>query len=46
MGEACRIALEETKKALASCPGLSRVIFAVFSAEARQIYDKMAKEVF
>ncbi|HEY5514520.1 MAG TPA: O-acetyl-ADP-ribose deacetylase [Geomonas sp.] len=46
MGEACRIALEEAKEALASHPGLSRVVFATFSAEARQMYQETAEEVF
>jgi len=44
--EACRIALEEAKDALARFPELNRVIFVAFSAEARGAYQKAAAEVF
>jgi O-acetyl-ADP-ribose deacetylase len=45
MEQACRIALEETKSALAENPQLERVIFAVFSGEAQRIYQELYKEI-
>jgi O-acetyl-ADP-ribose deacetylase (regulator of RNase III) len=44
--KACRIALEEAKKALENYPDLAKVIFVTFSDEARQIYQEMLEEVF
>ena len=44
--EACRIALEEVRSALASYPELERVIFVAFSAEAERIYRETMQEVF
>jgi len=46
MRPACRIALEEVKRALASYPELTRVVFVAFSAEAEQIYQDLMREVF
>ena len=46
MEEACRIALEEAKQALAEYPELARVIFVTFAPEARQAYEKTFKEIF
>ena len=46
LDQACRIALEEVKSALASYPDLARVIFVAFSDEARQIYQETVEEVF
>jgi len=46
MEQACRIALEEAKDALARFPELTRVIFVTFSAEARRAYQETAAEVF
>jgi O-acetyl-ADP-ribose deacetylase len=45
MEQACRIALEEAKGALAENPQLERVIFAVFSDDARAVYEELAKEI-
>jgi O-acetyl-ADP-ribose deacetylase (regulator of RNase III) len=45
MDQACRIALEEAKAALASYPEITKVTFVAFSDEARQIYQKMFEEV-
>jgi O-acetyl-ADP-ribose deacetylase len=45
LDQACRIALEEAKLALARYPGLQRVIFVAFSAEARRVYQETAEEV-
>ena len=44
--QACRIALEEARDALARFPELSRVIFVAFSARAEQAYREAAAEVF
>ena len=44
--EACRIALEEVRSALASYPELERVIFVAFSTEAERIYRETMQEVF
>ena len=44
--EACRIALEEVRSALASYPELERVIFVAFSTEAELIYRETMQEVF
>jgi len=46
LDQACRIALEEAKAALARFPELSRVIFVAFSSEALSVYQKIAAEVF
>ena len=43
--QACRIALEEAKSALASYPEL-KVIFVAFSAEARLLYQELMEETF
>jgi len=43
--QACRIALEEAKAALAHFPELSRILFVAFSTEARQLYQETAEEV-
>ena len=40
MEAACRIAMEEAKKALAAYPELERIIFTPFGAEALAIYRK------
>ena len=45
LDQACRIALEEAKGALARFPELSRVIFVAFSDEALRVYRKAAEEV-
>ncbi|QWV93770.1 O-acetyl-ADP-ribose deacetylase [Geomonas oryzisoli] len=45
-GPACRIALEESKAALASYPELEKIIFVAFSAEDAQIYRETMQEVF
>ena len=44
--EACRIALEEAKDALARFPDLKKVVFVAFSAEAKRAYQEAAAEVF
>ncbi len=44
--QACRIALEEVKSALATYPELAKVIFVAFSAETRLVYERMLEEVF
>jgi O-acetyl-ADP-ribose deacetylase len=44
--EAGRIAVEESKSALARYPELQRVILVAFSDQARAIYEDLAKEVF
>ena len=44
--EACRIALEEAKRAAAAYPELTRIIFVAFSADARRAYQAAAEEVF
>jgi O-acetyl-ADP-ribose deacetylase (regulator of RNase III) len=44
--EACRIALEEAKDALARFPDLKKVVFVAFSAEAKRAYQEAASEVF
>jgi len=46
MEQACRIALQEVKSALARYPELTRVIFVAFSEEARQVYQQLMEEVF
>jgi O-acetyl-ADP-ribose deacetylase len=46
LAEACRIALKEARNALSDYPELKRVIFATFSAEAQQVYQETAEEVF
>jgi O-acetyl-ADP-ribose deacetylase (regulator of RNase III) len=46
LDQACRIALQEAKAALASYPDIEKVIFVAFSDEARQIYQQAAKEIF
>ena len=46
MDQACRIAVEEAKKALADYPELARVVFVAFSPEARQIYEETLEEIF
>lgn len=46
LGDACRIALEETRSALARYPELERVILVAFSDEARAIYEELTREVF
>ena len=38
MAEGCRIALEETQKALAAYPGLRKVVFTPFGDAATKIY--------
>jgi O-acetyl-ADP-ribose deacetylase (regulator of RNase III) len=43
--QACRIALEEAKSALASYPEL-KVIFVAFSTEARLLYQELMEEIF
>jgi O-acetyl-ADP-ribose deacetylase len=43
--QACRIALEEAKAALAQFPELSRILFVAFSPEARRAYQEAAMEV-
>jgi len=43
--EACRIALEEARAALAENPQLARVIFVAFSEEAQRAYQEAAQEV-
>jgi O-acetyl-ADP-ribose deacetylase len=45
LDQACRIALEEAKLALDRYPGLKRVIFVAFSAEAWRVYQETAEEV-
>jgi O-acetyl-ADP-ribose deacetylase len=45
LDQACRIALEEAKLALARYPELQRVIFVAFSAEAWRVYQETAEEV-
>jgi O-acetyl-ADP-ribose deacetylase len=42
MEKACRIALEEAQAALAANPHLERVVFAVFSDDARLVYEQLA----
>jgi O-acetyl-ADP-ribose deacetylase (regulator of RNase III) len=46
LDQACRIALQEAKAALASYPEIRKLIFVAFSDEARQIYRQAAKEIF
>jgi O-acetyl-ADP-ribose deacetylase len=46
LDQACRIALEEAKQALARYPELQRVIFVAFSPEAQRGYQEAAEEVF
>jgi O-acetyl-ADP-ribose deacetylase len=46
MNEACRIALEEARAAIANYPELAKIIFVAFSPQARQIYQQTAEEVF
>jgi O-acetyl-ADP-ribose deacetylase len=43
--QACRVALEEAKEALARFPELNRILFVAFSAEALRAYQETAKEV-
>jgi O-acetyl-ADP-ribose deacetylase len=43
--DACRIAVEEAKAAVAQYPELERVVFVAFSPGARQIYEKVAEEI-
>jgi O-acetyl-ADP-ribose deacetylase len=45
MEEASRIALAEAKSALAANPELEKVVLVAFSAEAQQIYEKLAREI-
>lgn len=46
LDQACRIALEEVKSALASYPELARVVLVAFSDQARRIYQETLEEVF
>ena len=46
MAEACRIAMEEAKKALGENPGLERVIFVPFGAEALGVYEETFRKIF
>ena len=45
LDQACRIALQESQKALAAYPELARVLLVAYSAEARQIYREAAEEL-
>lgn len=46
LAQACRIALEEAKRAVADNPVLERVVFVAFSDDARRAFELAAKEVF
>jgi O-acetyl-ADP-ribose deacetylase (regulator of RNase III) len=46
MDQACRVAAEEAKAALAKYPELVRVLLVAFSEEARQAYQQAIEEVF
>jgi O-acetyl-ADP-ribose deacetylase len=46
LDQACRIALEEAKKALTEYPELRRVIFVAFGPDALQSYRAAVEEVF
>ena len=46
MDKACRIALEETKRALAENPGLEKVLLVAYSPEALSAYRKAFEELF
>lgn len=46
LAQACRIALEEAKRAVAENPLLTRVVFVAFSDDARRTFELAAKEVF
>jgi O-acetyl-ADP-ribose deacetylase len=46
LDKACAIALEETKGALERYPEISRVVFALFGAEALEVYRETFGKVF
>jgi O-acetyl-ADP-ribose deacetylase len=46
LDKACAIALEETKEALEIYPEISRVVFALFGAEALEVYQVTSRRVF
>jgi O-acetyl-ADP-ribose deacetylase len=45
LDKACAIALRETKGALESYPEISMVVFALFGAEALEVYQETARRV-
>ncbi|MBJ6726980.1 O-acetyl-ADP-ribose deacetylase [Geomesophilobacter sediminis] len=46
MDQACRIAVEEAKRALASYPEIRRVVFCAFGPDALAAYQAALQEVF
>jgi O-acetyl-ADP-ribose deacetylase (regulator of RNase III) len=46
MEAACRIAMEEAKQALSDHPGLERIVFTPFGAEALKVYQLVKQDIF
>jgi O-acetyl-ADP-ribose deacetylase (regulator of RNase III) len=46
LDKACAIALRETKEALERYPEITRVVFALFGAEALEVYQETSRRVF
>jgi hypothetical protein len=46
MDQACRIALTETRAALAKYPEIEKVVFAVFNADALAVYRETFARLF